>query len=127
MFFLSKTAAEKTEADKKTARDTDKTVIKNKKAAAELDTKTKERDRQTVIVTATEAATVTVTVTETNVEMKKTVNSESRKNIRLLTAIQMMLKVLLIFQTSLLHFHADQSDVRQSTFLSHDDIHYYMC
>ena len=88
----------------------DETVMRDEKAAAESDMKIEKRDRQTVTVTATEA--VTVTVTETDAEMKRVMNSKSRKNIRLLAVIQMMLKVLFIFQMSLLCFHIDQSDVR---------------
>ena len=103
----------------------DKVVVGNEGAAAGSGTETGEGGRQTVTVTAAEA--VTVTVTETDIRMKRVMNSESRMNIRLLAAIQMMLKVLLISQMSLLHFHADQSDIRQSMFLSHDDIHYYVC
>ena len=117
----------KTEADKKMTEDADKMMTRDKEAAAESDMKTEEKNKQTVTVTVTEAVIMTVTAAETDVKMKKAVNSESRKNIRLLTAIQIMLKVLFIFQTSLLHFHANQSSVRQSTFLSHDDIHYYVC
>ena len=117
----------KTKTDREMTENTDKTAVRNEKAAAESDMKIKERDRQTVIVTVTETVIMTATAAETNVRMKRTVNSEFRKNIRLLTVIQMMLKILFIFQTSLLHFYIDQSDVRQSTFLSHDDICYYTC
>ena len=85
---------EETETDRKTAESTDEMIMKNRKAAAESDTKTEERDRQTVTVTAAEA--VIVTAAKTDVEMKRAMNSESRKNIRLLTIIQMMLRVLFI-------------------------------
>ena len=116
-----------TETDKKTAKNADEMIMRDKEAAAESDMKTEERDRQTVTVTVTEAAAAAAAVTETDAEMKKAADSEFRKNIRLLAAIQMMLRVLLISQTNLLCFHADQSSVRQSTFLSHDDICYYTC
>ena len=88
---------EKTETDKKTAKDANKTVIKNEKAAAKSDMKTEERDRQTVTVTTIEAAIVTAAAAKANIKMKRVTNSESRKNIKLLTVIQMMLRVLLIF------------------------------
>ena len=103
---------EKTETDEKTAKSTDKMMMRNREAAAESDMKTEEKNRQTITVTATEAVTVTAIATETNVETEKATNSEFKKNIRLLAAIQMMLKVLLISQMSLLCFHVDQSSVR---------------
>ena len=112
MFFSSKTVTEKTEIDRKTAEDADEMITENKKAAAESDTKTKEKDKQTVTVTAAEAATAAVTATETNIKTERVMNSEFKKNIKLLAAIQMMLKVLFISQTSLLHFHVNQSDVK---------------
>ena len=90
---------------KNTDANTNKTIIKDRKAAAESNTEIKERERQTVTVTMTEV--VTTTTTEANAEMKRAVNFEFKKNIRLLTAIQMMLRVLFIFQMSLLCFYAD--------------------
>ena len=117
----------KTETDRKMTEDTDKMTAENEEAAAKSDTETEEEDRQTITATAAEAVTAAVTATETDTETERAMNSEFRKNIRLLAVIQMILRVLFISQTSLLCFHADQSDVRQSTFLSHDDIHYYTC
>ena len=90
--------------------DTSKTVMRDERAAAESDMKTEEKDRQTVTMTVTEA--VTAAATKTDVKMKRTADFEFKKNIRLLTATQMMLKVLFIFQMSLLCFHVNQSDVR---------------
>ena len=90
--------------------DTDKMMTKDKKAAAELDTETEERDRQTVTVTATEV--VTAAAIRADVKTERMTDFKSRMNIRLLTTIQMILKVLLISQMSLLCFHIDQSDVR---------------
>ena len=104
---------------------TDETAMKNEKAAAKSDMKTKKRDRQIVTMTVTEAATVMTA--ETNTETKKTIDFKFKKNIRLLATTQMMLKVLFIFQTSLLCFHVNQSSVRQDMFLSHDNICYYVC
>ena len=90
---------EKTETDEKTVKntdtDTDKMMMRDKKAAAESDTETKKKDKQTIIAAMTEA--VTAAATETDTEMKKTVSFRSKMNIRLLTAIQMILKVLFIF------------------------------
>ena len=120
---------EETETDRKMIEsadtDADKTAVRDKRAAAESNMKTEKKDRQTVTAAVVEAAAAAAA--ETNIRIKRVTNFRSRINIRLLTAIQMMLKVLLIFQTDLLCFHADQSDVKQSMFLSHDDIHYYMC
>ena len=90
---------------KNTDTDANEMMIRNKKAATESDMKTEEKDRQTVTVTVTKA--VTVMTTETDVKTEKIMSSEFRKNIRLLAATQMMLKVLLISQMSLLCFHAD--------------------
>ena len=112
MFFSSETAAEKTEIDEKTMKDTDETVTKNEKAATKSDMKTKERNKQTVIAAVIEAVTTTAAAAETNTEIKKITDSKFKKNIRLLVTIQMMLKVLFIFQMSLLCFHVNQSSVR---------------
>ena len=99
MFFSLKTAMRKTETEKKITKsidaDADKIITKNKKAAAESNTETKERDKQTVIMIITKV--MTAIMIEADTEMKKAVNSESKKNIRLLSVIQMMLKVLFIF------------------------------
>ena len=95
MFFSLKTAAEETETNRETVRDTDKTMTENEKAAAESDTETEKENRQTVTAAATEAAVVIMT--EINTETKRTADSEFKKNIRLLAAIQMMLRVLFIF------------------------------
>ena len=117
------------ETDRKTVKstdtDTDETAAEDREATAESDTKTEERDRQTVTATAAEAAAVTAT--ETDAETKRVTGFRSRMNIRLLAAIQMMLKVLFISQTSLLHFYVNQSNIRQDTFLFYDDICYYTC
>ena len=110
---------------KNTNADIDETVMKNKKAAAKSDMKIKEKNRQIVTVTAAEAAIITMT--KINTEIKRAMSFRFKKNIRLLVVTQMMLKILFIFQMSLLCFHVNQSDIRQNMFLSHDNIHYYMC
>ena len=113
-FFSSKTAAGKAEVSEKVTEsadtDTDETATRDERAAAESDMKTEEKSRQTVTVTVTEAATATAA--EADVRTERVMSFKSRMNIRLLAAIQMMLRVLLIFQTGLLCFHADQSDIR---------------
>ena len=103
-----KTAAEKTETDKKIAKsvnaNANKSTTENERTAAESDTKIKEKNKQII--------TAAMTAAEINAETKRVTNFKFKKNIRLLTAIQMMLKVLLIFQMSLLCFHVNQSSIR---------------
>ena len=109
MFFSLKTVTRETEISEKMIKsadtDTNETVMRDERAATESDMKTEERDRQTVTVTVTEAATAAAT--ETDIEMKRAADFEFKKNIRLLAATQMMLRVLFIFQMSLLCFHVD--------------------
>ena len=61
--------------------------MKDKRAAAKSNTEIKKRDKQTI----------TAVTTEINIETKRAASFEFRKNIKLLTVIQMMLKVLFIF------------------------------
>ena len=80
---------EKTEADKEMTKnantDTNEITMRNKKAAAKLNTKTKKRNKQTVTVIVIKAAIMTAA--ETNIKTKKMMNFKFKKNIRLLTAI----------------------------------------
>ena len=85
--------------------DTDETAVRNEKAAAKSDTKTEKRDKQTVTAAMTEAAAMMIA--EIDIKTEKVMSFEFKKNIRLLAVIQMMLRVLLISQMSLLCFHAD--------------------
>ena len=73
----------------------DKTIAENKKTVTKSDTKTKKRDKQTV--TAITAKTVIITIIKINVKTKRMMSFKSRKNIKLLAVIQIMLKVLFIF------------------------------
>ena len=92
-FFSLKTVTEETETDREITESTDinadESTTKNKETATKSNTEIKERDRQTV--------TATVTATKTNIKTERMIDSEFKKNIRLLAAIQMMLKVLFIF------------------------------
>ena len=95
MFFSSKIIIKKTEVNKKMIESTDidvnKIIIKNKRVTAESDMKTEEKNKQIVI------KAVTAIMTETDIKMKRITNFRFKKNIRLLAAIQMILKVLFIF------------------------------
>ena len=109
LFFSSEIVMRKTETDKKTAEsadaDANEMTIKNERTAAESDMKTEEKNRQTVTVTVTKA--VTIMTVKTNVKTEKMMNFKFKKNIRLLATTQIILRVLFIFQISLLCFHVD--------------------
>ena len=95
----------KIKADKKTAENinADKITAKNKKTVTKSDTEIKERNKQTVIVITAEAVikAATMTMTKINIKIKKVTNFKFKKNIRLLAAIQIMLKILFIFLNKL--------------------------
>ena len=83
--------------------------------------------RQTATAAAAGAAAAAAAAAAAGAGTEGAADSGSRKNTRLLAAIQMVLRVLLTSQASLLRFHAGQSGARRGTFLSHGDIRYYAC